>query len=92
MVDRVNTCPGGAVCYAVGDRGTVLKSTDAGSTWAYLQSMDGNPLYGLACPTADVCYATDIYAHVMKTADGGASWTMQRTPVTTQTVPPAGRL
>ena len=56
------TCPSSSVCYAAGDRGTVLKSTDGGSTWSYLHSTDGNPVYGLACPTDSVCYATDIYA------------------------------
>jgi photosystem II stability/assembly factor-like uncharacterized protein len=77
------TCPSSSVCYAVGDRGNAMKSTDGGATWTWLNTTDGNPLYGLSCPTTSVCYATDIYAHVMKTADGGATWTWQSTPVTT---------
>src|SRR5207237_1179935 len=77
------TCPSSSVCYAVGDRGNAMKSTDGGVTWSWLQSTDGNPIYGLSCPSTQVCYATDIYAHVVKTADGGATWTWQTTPITT---------
>src|SRR5262249_11156142 len=71
------------ICYAAGDRGTVLKSTDGGASWGHLACTDGNPIYGLACPTTTVCYATDIYGHVLKTSDGGVSWTWQATPGTT---------
>ena len=60
-----------------------MKSTDGGQSWTWLNSTDGNPLYGLSCPTASTCYATDIYAHVVKTTDGGSTWTWQTTPVTT---------
>src|SRR5581483_10591752 len=70
-------------CYAVGDRGTGLKSSDGGSTWAFLPTTGANPLYSLSCPDASTCYATDIYAHVLKTSDGGATWTWQQTPITT---------
>jgi photosystem II stability/assembly factor-like uncharacterized protein len=76
-------CPSSSICYAVGDRGNAMKSVDGGSTWSWLNTTDGNPLYGLSCPSTTVCYATDIYAHVMKTTDGGASWVWQTTPVTT---------
>jgi photosystem II stability/assembly factor-like uncharacterized protein len=77
------TCPSASTCYAVGDRGNAMKSTDGGQSWTWLNSTDGNPLYGLSCPSDSTCYATDIYAHVLKTSDGGASWTWQTTPVTT---------
>ena len=77
------TCPSGSICYAVGDRGNAMKSTDGGSTWSWLDTGDGNPIYGLSCPSTSVCYATDIYAWVYKTADGGAHWTRQQTPITT---------
>jgi photosystem II stability/assembly factor-like uncharacterized protein len=60
-----------------------MKSTDGGATWRWLNTTDGNPLYGLSCPSTTVCYATDIYAHVLKTTNGGASWTWQQTPITT---------
>jgi photosystem II stability/assembly factor-like uncharacterized protein len=81
------TCPSSSICYAVGDRGNAMKSTDGGQTWAWLQSTDGNPIYGLSCPDTSTCYATDIYAHVYKTADGGSSWTAQVTPITTPYTP-----
>ena len=76
-------CPSSSICYAVGDRGNAMKSTDGGPTWSWLNTTDGNPIYGLSCPTTSVCYATDIYAHVVKTTDGGATWTWQTTPITT---------
>ncbi|HEY2353372.1 MAG TPA: protease pro-enzyme activation domain-containing protein [Gaiellaceae bacterium] len=81
------TCPSSSICYAVGDRGNAMKSTDGGQTWTWLQSTDGNPIYGLSCPTTSVCYATDIYAHVYKTSDGGSTWTSQTTPITTPYAP-----
>ena len=77
------TCPSSSICYAVGDRGNAMKSTDGGSTWAWLNTTDGNPIYGLSCPSTTTCYVTDIYAHVIKTTDGGTSWTWQKTPITT---------
>jgi photosystem II stability/assembly factor-like uncharacterized protein len=77
------TCPSSSICYAVGDRGNAMKSTDGGSTWDWLNTTDGNPIYGLSCPDTATCYVTDIYAHVIKTTDGGASWTWQQTPITT---------
>jgi len=76
-------CPSSSICYAVGDRGNAMKSTDGGQTWAWLNTTDGNPIYGLSCPSTDVCYATDIYAHVVKTTNGGTTWTWQTTPITT---------
>ena len=54
-----------------GDRGTILKSTDGGSTWSYSPSVDGNPIYGLSCPTTSNCYAVDNYGHVEATTNGG---------------------
>src|SRR5581483_11474743 len=78
-------CPSSTVCYAVGDRGNAMKSTDGGATWSWLQSTASNPIYGLSCPTASVCYATDIYAHVIKTTNGGATWSWQQPPIITTT-------
>ena len=43
--------PVSSICYAVGDRGNAMKSTDGGQTWSWLSSTDGNPIYGLSCPT-----------------------------------------
>ena len=45
------TCPSASTCYAVGDRGNAMKSSDGGQTWSWLNTTDGNPLYGLSCPT-----------------------------------------
>ena len=77
------TCPSSTVCYAAGDRGTVLASSDGGVTWSQTASADGNPIYGLSCPTTSTCYAVDNYAHVETTTNGGATWTLSSTPVTT---------
>ena len=58
----------------------MLKSTDAGASWAYVDTADGNPIYGLSCPSATICYAVDNYAHVEKTINGGSSWTLSAPP------------
>ena len=42
-----------STCYAVGDRGNAMKSTDGGQTWSWLNTTDGNPIYGLSCPIDD---------------------------------------
>src|SRR5262249_36283035 len=68
------SCPSSSVCYAAGDRGNVMKSTDGGQSWSWLASTDGNPIYGLACPTPSVCSATDIYAPAVQTTNGGGTW------------------
>ena len=79
-------CPSSTVCFAAGDRGDVLQSSDGGQTWSYSSSVDGNPIYGLSCPSTSDCYAVDNYAHVEATTNGGSSWTMQATPVTTPAI------
>ena len=37
------TCPSSSICYAVGDRGNALKSTDGGATWSYLHEHRRQP-------------------------------------------------
>ena len=78
------SCPSSSICYAVGDRGNAMKSTDGGATWAWLHDAPtATRSTGSPARRTTVCYATDIYAHVVKTTDGGATWTWQTTPITT---------
>jgi photosystem II stability/assembly factor-like uncharacterized protein len=77
-------CPSSTICYAAGDRGTVLKSdTDGGNSWTTLSTSWGNPLYGLSCPSTTSCFAVDNYGYVIQTSDGGATWQDDQTPATT---------
>jgi photosystem II stability/assembly factor-like uncharacterized protein len=74
------SCPTSTDCYAVGDLGTILKSTDGGATWTYQTSNDPSTLMGLSCPSDNVCYASDIFGAVDTTTNGGATWTLTFTP------------
>lgn len=61
--------------YAIGDHGTVLKTTDGGATWTRLvpTAVAGKKLLGLSFLDAAQGFAiseTSLY----KTADGGATW------------------
>ena len=71
------------IAWASGNKGTVLRTTDAGATWALLkvpdaekldfrdiEAFDANTAYILAIGSGD---ASRIY----KTTDGGATWTLQ---------------
>jgi photosystem II stability/assembly factor-like uncharacterized protein len=68
------------MCYAVGDSGTILKTTD-GATWAS-QKSGIYFVYGVACPSASTCYAVGdpgmssppADSVIFKTSDG-ATWT-----------------
>src|SRR5919201_1047677 len=51
-------CPSTNICYAVGDGGTLLVSTDGGQHWTdESQNIPvQNGLHGIACPSTSICY------------------------------------
>ena len=79
-------CPSSTECFAAGDRGTVLKSTDGGNTWSFTSTDNGNTIYGLSCPTTSNCYAVNLWGSVLVTSNGGTSWSLQDTPATTPAI------
>jgi photosystem II stability/assembly factor-like uncharacterized protein len=69
------------VAYAVGDAGTVMKSTDAGATWAAIPGPAGAlPLTGVDCADENLClFTTATGTSIVRTPDGGGTYT-QVTP------------
>ncbi len=69
---------GTAVGYAVGRRGTILKTTDGGATWVALNSGTGQELRGVHFPnSALVGWAVGKAGTILETRDGGLTWTPQ---------------
>jgi photosystem II stability/assembly factor-like uncharacterized protein len=61
--------------FAVGQAGTILKTTDAGATWNPLSSGATNDLYSISFPDENNGYATGVNGTVLKTINGGVAWT-----------------
>lgn len=49
-------CPSVSVCYAVGAKGTIMATTNGGSTWTRQSSGTKSNLWDIACPSVSTCY------------------------------------
>lgn len=67
------SCPTTTNCFAVGDYGTILKSTDGGSSWTSLQSGNTLKLLSIYCTSTTNCFATSDNGIVLRTTDG-STW------------------
>ena len=63
-----------ALAVAVGQRGTLARTTDGGQTWAALGVSTAQQLIDASFPTADNGYALDSAGAVLRTDNGGTSW------------------
>ena len=81
------SCPTANVCYSAGEGGTVLKSSDGGTTWN-VQNFTGYSFISLSCPSQVVCFALDNTAGkgIARTTDGGNNWTLVYTFVAGQSL------
>ena len=70
------SCPTAAVCFAVGDFGTILATTNSGSTWTGQASPTTRTLRGISCPNTTTCYAVGDGGIILKTGDG-TTWFQQ---------------
>ena len=59
---------------AVGDIGTVIRTTDGGSQWNLISSNTQNRLYSVQFPSNNIGYAVGVNGTVIKTTDGGGNW------------------
>src|SRR5205814_3731151 len=57
-----------------GDTGTILKSTDAGATWAPLTSGTSTTLHGIYFLDPNEGIAVGDNGTILRTTDGGAAW------------------
>jgi photosystem II stability/assembly factor-like uncharacterized protein len=77
------SCPAGGRCYAVGEGGTIVATTD-GSTWVQQGGfgVTGGKLVSVSCPAAANCYAVGMdatgSASILASAHGGHPWEAQR--------------
>ncbi|MBT8193302.1 MAG: tandem-95 repeat protein [Acidimicrobiia bacterium] len=64
----------GTIGYAVGKKGTIARTSNSGSTWAF-QSLTADKLLGVSFPIdVTVGYAAGRGGTLLKTTNGGASW------------------
>src|SRR3972149_3119304 len=67
-------CAAGSILYAVGDFGTVIKSTNGGSNWFHLQTPTTANLHGVSFSDANNGAAVGDAGLILTTSDGGISW------------------
>src|SRR4051794_39528797 len=77
------SCPAATTCFAVGQKGIVLVTTDGGATWSYSSSGTANNLNSVYCVSVSTCFAAGskggagTNATILTTTDGGANWSAQ---------------
>ncbi len=62
------------VAFAPGDKGSLAKTTDFGSTWVRGNVSTPNDVVDVSFPTANDGFALDNRGGLFRTADGGATW------------------
>jgi len=67
------SCPTTQVCYAAGDDGPILATTDGGAHWSRQQTETG--VFSLSCGDASFCVAVAAGATLITTSNAGATWT-----------------
>ncbi len=67
---------------AVGDYGTILRTSDGGTTWTPQGSGTFNSLYGVSFADANTGTAVGSSGTILHTTDGGATWTPQSSGTT----------
>ena len=68
-------------CFAVGDAGTLLATTDGGRSWDTQASPTGAPLSRIACAPPASCYVIARPDTIVVTHDAGAHWAARTLPV-----------
>jgi len=68
-------------CFAVGDAGTLLATTNGGRTWHHEAIGTKAPLYRVACAGTASCYVIARPSTIWVTHDAGAHWAARTLPV-----------
>jgi photosystem II stability/assembly factor-like uncharacterized protein len=63
---------------AVGNNGTIIRTTDGGGEWVTQISGTTNDLYEVFSANTDTSYAVGKSGTILKTVDGGILWTQQQ--------------
>jgi photosystem II stability/assembly factor-like uncharacterized protein len=75
------SCATAAACFAAGDFGTVVATSNGGTGWAQQSSGTTNGIGGVSCPSATTCFAvaSSANAEIYKTSSGGQAWSVSFT-------------
>jgi photosystem II stability/assembly factor-like uncharacterized protein len=74
--------PGHVFGWGVGERGTIIATTDGGRTWTAQTSTTQAPLYNVRIAADGLhAWAAGELGTVLASTDGGRSWTSQRTNI-----------
>jgi hypothetical protein len=86
QADNLNgvSCPSATICYAVGDLGTILATTNGGAAWNGQNSTSSANLQAVSCPSTTICVAVGDGGTVLFTNTSGAAWNKQSIPTTAQ--------
>ncbi|MBI5218243.1 MAG: hypothetical protein HY958_04865, partial [Bacteroidia bacterium] len=60
---------------AVGNEGTIIKTTDGGATWRIIETKKNYDLYDVCFPATNTGYAAGSAGTILKTSDKGDTWT-----------------
>ena len=79
-LNRISRGPTGTL-YVAGERGTLLRSSDQGSTWQPMASGYTGSFYGVLALDRRTLLAYGLQGHVHRSSDDGATWERIQTPV-----------
>ena len=64
--------------FAVGARGTILKTTDGGNNWEIIAGATEDDLYSVAFTDSNIGTVVGNFGAILRTTDAGSHWTIQR--------------
>ena len=64
--------------FAVGARGTILKTTDGGNNWQLITGETEDDLYGVSFINPNIGTVVGNFGAILRTTDAGSHWTIQR--------------
>jgi photosystem II stability/assembly factor-like uncharacterized protein len=70
--------------WAVGNFGSIYRTTDGGQTWESHESGTRNPLFGIDFADADNGWAVGKSSLILHTADGGRTWKPQKSAISSE--------
>jgi photosystem II stability/assembly factor-like uncharacterized protein len=76
------SCPTQETCFAAGEQGNILKTTDGGETWLALNSEQSLQFHAISCPTSNTCTIVGNEGIILTTHNGGTRWTPQESGTT----------
>jgi photosystem II stability/assembly factor-like uncharacterized protein len=78
--------PNEGTCYAVGNAGTLLKTTNGGNNWTILSSLTTNALCSVFFTDSNAGYIVGTAGTITKTTDGGVKWIILQGGITNNNI------